>query len=407
MVTLSFVSASGTAATGLLTAYLTVISASALAQRRPAPGRSAAPTGSPNHRFAVMIPAHNEELGIAETLKTLRGLGYPDHLYEVHVVADNCSDATATVVTGHGCEVHERFAPDNPGKGPALNWLFERLMTIGRFDAFVVIDADTSVHPDFLSHMAEALDGGAHAAQGFYGVRDAQTSASAAFRLAALACRHHLRPLGRNAIGGSSGLFGNGMVFSQSILEANPWTGHLTEDMELQLRLLLQGHRVAYVPAAVVEAEMPMTLEASETQNERWELGRMQLAQAFVPRLARRIMSGPDRLASTDALLDEMVPPISVLAAANVVCAVGATALSMVHRSRVSRATRTISGMSCVALAWHVFVGLRSVGAPSHVYRSLLQAPKNIAWKVLLWSKVLARPQNVSWIRTPRNLANS
>ena len=394
------------AATGILTCYVALVSAAALVTRSPGPGKSPVPEGEQHRRFAMMIPAHNEELGIARTLLSLRELEYPRHLYEVHVVADNCTDATLAVARDLGFEAHDRVAPDQPGKGHALNWLFDRLQATKQFDSYVIVDADTSVHADFLTHMARALDDGAEAAQGFYGVRDAETSPAASFRLAALACRHHLRPLGRMALGGSSGLFGNGMAFSPTLLEANPWTGHLTEDMELQLGLLLQGHVIAYIPAAVVEAEMPATLEAAQTQNERWELGRVQLARAFVPRLAHRVLSGPNRGASLDALLDELVPPMSVLAAANVACLVGTTLLTIIRPSRVVRTGRSVSATSCLLLAGHVVAGLRSIDAPAHVYRSLLRSPAAVAWKVALWLKVFARPADGTWIRTPRNVVD-
>ena len=63
------------------------------------------------------------------------------------------------------------------------------------------------------------------------------------------------------------------MVFAADVVRATPVVSdHLTEDIELQLELLLDGEKVAFAPDAVVEAEMPTTLEAaSQTQHERWE----------------------------------------------------------------------------------------------------------------------------------------
>jgi hypothetical protein len=82
----------------------------------------------------------------------------------------------------------------SPGKGPALNWLFDRLQADGTpFDSLVIVDADTTLHADFLRQMAAALDGGAAAAQAYYAVHDPGGSTSAALRSAALACRHNLR----------------------------------------------------------------------------------------------------------------------------------------------------------------------------------------------------------------------
>ena len=139
------------------------------------------------------------------------------------------------------------------------------------------------------------LAAGALVVQGQYRVRDSGASPAAGLRAIALALRHHLRPLGRTALGGSSGLYGNGMAFRSSVLRGRSWSNHLTEDLELQMELLLDGIPVAYAPDAVVEAAMPSTLEASATQNERWERGRVELARRYVPRLLRRAIEQSGR----------------------------------------------------------------------------------------------------------------
>jgi len=58
---------------------------------------------------------------------------------------------------------------------------------------------------------------------------------------------------------------------------------------------------------------------------------------------------------------------------------------------------------SVAALAFHVLAGLRWAGAPRATYRALLQAPQMAWWKLRLWLRVLARPDEVRWTRTQRN----
>src|SRR5262249_20313785 len=148
----------------------------------------------------------------------------------------------------------------------------------------------------FLAAMDRRFQAGAAAVQGYYGVRQAFDSTPSALRYCALACRHHARPLGRNAIGGSCGLFGNGMAFRRDVIETREWTDHLVEDMEFQLELLLAGVTVEYEPEAEVEAEMPTTFAASVTQHQRWETGRAQIARQYLPRLFQRLVKpGPAR----------------------------------------------------------------------------------------------------------------
>ena len=175
--------------------------------------------GADHLRFVVFVPAHDEASGIAATLVSLCAMEYPADAFAVHVVADNCTDATATVAREFEVEVHERDEPGNPGKGPALNWLFDRLSARGDvFDAVVVIDADTLVVADFLTAMDGALQQGADVAQGHYTVRDPAASTATSLRYAALACRHHLRARARTRLGASCGLYGNGMVFRRELL---------------------------------------------------------------------------------------------------------------------------------------------------------------------------------------------
>jgi 1,2-diacylglycerol 3-beta-glucosyltransferase len=403
--TISGLLTAGTAALGALTGYLGVLTVAAVYKR---PYRSTgAPPGSSGRCFVILVPAHNEEAGIGRTMDSFRLLDYPRDQFQVHVVADNCSDGTAEVVRRCGFTAHVRTDTASPGKGPALNWLFDRLQAEGTpFDTVVIVDADTTLRADFLRQMAAALDGGARAAQAYYAVHDPGGSTAAALRSAALACRHNLRPLGRSAIGASCGLYGNGMAFDKEVMKGRRWSGHLTEDMEFQMDLLLDGQRVAYVPGAVLEAEMPHNLSSATSQNERWELGRQQMARRYIPTLARRLFSGHRelRVAHADAILDHLVPPLSVLIAANTLCSVGAATMTMARGRRIDRLNLLSSAVSATVIVLHVTAGLRSVAAPRSTYRALLHAPRMVAWKLRLWLRVLARPNAVKWTRTTRNV---
>jgi cellulose synthase/poly-beta-1,6-N-acetylglucosamine synthase-like glycosyltransferase len=381
-------------------AYLSVITALGVLPRRPTTRPD-----PPTTRFAILVPAHDEAAGIGPTLRAFTMLDYPTDLFSVHVVADNCADETAEVVRHAGWAAHDRSAPDDPGKGPALNWLFDRLVAQGvAFDAVVVVDADTTIDPDFLRAMDHEVRAGVDAAQGYYSVRDADRSAAASFRFAALACRHHLRPLGRSRLGGSCGLYGNGMMFTRATLAGRRWSGHLVEDAELQNEMLLDGELVTYVPEAVLWAEMPDTLEDASSQNERWERGRIEMAIRYVPKLLAGLGGARGRrVARIDAVCDHLVPPLSVLAAWTLVVAV-VHAIGAALGHRASRVALAVDGASLLALVAHTFAGLASVGAPPSRYRALLSAPKIMVWKVALWRGALRPDREVGWTRTSRNI---
>ena len=126
------------------TTYLFVLT---LFSARPrVPGRPADST-----RFVVVIPAHNEELGVAGTVESVLRADYPSERRRVLVVADNCSDATAERAEQAGARVLVRHDAERRGKGYALAAAFEQVLQDPDVDAVVVVDADTEVTPNLLS----------------------------------------------------------------------------------------------------------------------------------------------------------------------------------------------------------------------------------------------------------------
>jgi cellulose synthase/poly-beta-1,6-N-acetylglucosamine synthase-like glycosyltransferase len=108
-------------------------------------------TPSSLKKFAVVIPAHNESALLGRTLESLSGVDYPKHLYEVFVIADNCSDDTAEIARNMRVQCLERFDSERRGKGYALQWFFDHLAVSGmRYEAFLVVDADTLVSSNIL-----------------------------------------------------------------------------------------------------------------------------------------------------------------------------------------------------------------------------------------------------------------
>lgn len=390
---------------GFLSAYLVALTALACRAQRRGLG-STATTDETTHRFAILVPAHDEEALIGGTVRSLSELDYPREHFCVHVVADNCHDATAEMAEAAGATVHRRHDPVHPGKGPALQWVLER---VGRGedapDAYVVVDADSVLDQRFLRVMDARLTAGERIVQGHYTVRDPTRSWGVALRFAALAARHHLRPLARTSVGMSAGLFGNGMAFSEDVLRDRGFSDHLTEDIELHLELLLSGERVTFAADALLAAEMPATLGGSRSQHERWERGRLEMARRYVPRLLRApAASRPrQRVAQLEAAADQLVPPLSMAVGATVAAGVVAHALLRFSRTPLARINAVLSIVLLLAQSAHVLVALRLVRAPRCVYRSLACAPVLVAWKLPLLLRVAMRGGTVQWTRTARN----
>ena len=49
------------------------------------------------HRFMAIIPAHNEEAVVKNLIDSLKAQNYNNDLYDIYVIADNCTDNTAKI----------------------------------------------------------------------------------------------------------------------------------------------------------------------------------------------------------------------------------------------------------------------------------------------------------------------
>ena len=395
-----------------LSGYLLLLTAAAWRASR----QTASNTQGPQNRFLILVPAHNEERLLPELLTNLSRLAYPPALYTIHVVADNCTDKTAVIPRQHGAVVHERFNESQQGKGFALQWLLQRLWQAGEpHDAVVILDADSIVSPNFLHVMDAHLARGERVIQSYYAVRNPEQSWSVSLRYVALAVLHYLRPLGRMVLGGSTGLKGNGMVFAAAILKQHEWSESVTEDIEFHMALILAGERVTFAHDAVVEAEMPQTLAGSNTQNTRWEQGRLQMARAYVPALLReswRVLrkGGYGRAYLLfDAAMEHIIPPFSILTGLSGLSLATAVMLFFVTRDaslvngRLGQLNLILGTAVILAQIIYIFYGLHLVRAPKKIYQALLYAPVLVAWKIWLYMRIILGRGQQGWVRTARN----
>jgi cellulose synthase/poly-beta-1,6-N-acetylglucosamine synthase-like glycosyltransferase len=185
------------------------------------------------------------------------------------------------------------------------------------------------------------------------------------------------------------------MVFAADILHKHRWSASLTEDIEYHMGLILDGERAMFAPDAVVWAEMPDSLRSSQTQNERWERGRMDMVRNFVPQLLRQAFRRRSFLLF-DAAVEQIIPPFSAVAGASVVLL--AAALALRNPAGIAIAIAIV-----LAQVIYIFTGLVLARAPWAVYKSLLFAPAFMGWKIWLYIRLLLGMKPGEWVRTARN----
>lgn len=334
-------------------------------------------------------------------LESLAALNYPRDRYTVYVIADNCTDGTALLARAAGwVRVYERADQTRRGKGYALNWILQRLEEEQRaHDAYVVLDADSVVDPELLQAFARELAQGAEAAQAYNGVLNITDSPSSALRWMALALVNHVRPLGRNGLGSSSTLTGNGMCLRRSLLQRHPWQAFtIGEDYQYYLTVVEQGGRVRYVPEAIVRSEMPVTFEQMKTQDVRWESVGSQPTWRIALRLARAGLAARD-LVRLEAVAELLTPPLSVL--------VAGCALTLLASALLWTLPGALGGLALsMGLLVYIASPLYLLRPPRAVYLALLHAPLFILWK--LWVVVALRSNKKhtsEWVRTSRGLS--
>lgn len=234
--------------------------------------------------LAVVIPAHNEENVIRESVLSIMDSNYPAKKFDVYVIADNCTDRTADLARSAGALVLKRFNRRLVGKQHALKWAF-RQINLDQYDAVVILDADNHVAPDFLRVMDDELSKGNRIIQAYLDAKnpcDSWVSANYAY-MAWYLCKVLMA---RKFLGLSAWLGGTGMCIRTDVIRQVGWNLHtMTDDVEYTCQLIIAGEKVSFAPDAVVYDQKPTRLMDSMRQRLRWMRGQTQTCIRYIPRL--------------------------------------------------------------------------------------------------------------------------
>ncbi len=372
---------------------LEIVAALALPQRQ----RRLQPNYRPRRRVAVLVPAHNESIGLLPTLANINSqLHPPDRLL---VVADNCQDDTAAVARDAGAEVVERHDLSRVGKGYALDCGLRHLGADPP-EFVVFIDADCKLADCAIDRLVERCAQAERPVQALY-LMTAPTESQINHQVAEFAWRvkNWVRPLGLTALGLPCQLVGTGMAFPWEVIRTvDLASGWIVEDLKLGLDLASAGHAPLFCPAALVTSRFASSVKGTGIQRKRWEQGHI----STITKLAPGLLVGAIRRQHWELLaltLDLLVPPLSLLAVLVVgiwIASLGAALFG------ISSAALTISSASLLLFLATAVLAWINYGREVLPLGAILLVAPYVVRKLGLYRQIASGKAAPQWIRTER-----
>jgi glycosyltransferase involved in cell wall biosynthesis len=350
-----------------------------------------------NTSAVVIVPAHNEGGSIVPTIHDIKSqLAKDDRLL---VVADNCTDDTATIAAAAGAEVTVRNDIAKIGKGYALDWGL-RHVSANPADFVIFVDADCRIQSDLVQRLKAACAKGRRPLQACFLMKPPPDS-SIDYKVVEFAwiVKNWVRPLGLRALGLPVQMMGTGMIVPWHVVSTmSLGSGSLVEDLKLGLDLATKGFAPRFFPFVVVISDFPLSRRGASTQRQRWETGYIQMILKNTPRLFYSALRHRN-LELLVLTLDMIVPPLSLLAS----LIFGMFFVTSIFAAFTGRYAALIIGganllgfMFAVGLAWLRFG--REVLPP----RALLSIAPYVASKYRLYAQILSGKNPTQWVRTDR-----
>jgi cellulose synthase/poly-beta-1,6-N-acetylglucosamine synthase-like glycosyltransferase len=359
-------------------------------------GRSTAPTNAIGD-VVVVIPAHNEAAVIAQTLGKLRE-SISDGM-QMLVVADNCSDDTASIARSAGAEVIERTDAERRGKGFALAFARDHLQA-NPPQAVIVFDADCSASAKSLRNLVNSCLARGRPFQAIYLFEpDINVGPMVQISSFAFLIKNLVRQRGLQRLAGRVHLTGTGMCMPWPLFaQADLATASIVEDLRLGLELADVG-----APPQLAENSLVWSIHASAdetlSQRSRWEGGFLATTRATAPRLlARGLREGSP--GTILAGLDLLVPPLALFAMIN------ATALGLTLLCAVTGLTTWAPALALVVTGsfatFFLLLAWWREGRTTLSAGALLRIPLYAAWKLPMYAGLVRKGAPAEWNRTAR-----
>lgn len=236
------------------------------------------PEAKKQHKYAILVPARNEEPVIANLIDSIHRQDYPQDMITIFVVADNCTDNTAKVAREKGAICYERFNDKDRTKGFALQFLFENIKRdygIEAFEGYFIFDSDNLLNRDYVTRMNEAFDAGEKIITSYRNTKNFDEN-----WVASTYALHWLRSIrqnhrARSVLHLATNIQGTGFLFANELVKDGWKYTSLTEDRAFTADAVAHGYEISYNDAAMFYDEQPVSLRIALRQRTRWAKGHL------------------------------------------------------------------------------------------------------------------------------------
>lgn len=247
-------------------------------------------------KISLLIPARNESKIIGDLFDSILKQDYDKEYFDVNVIVKDENDPTIELAKAIGANVF--VVPEQTCKGAALDGYFKALSeeTFDSYDAFVIIDADAVLEPNYVTELNNALE---HNFQiylsrkrikNYLGDRKSRT----VFSNCSALTYPFLDDLGNNyrtKKGIPLNMCGQGMMIRKDVIRAiDGWPYRtLTEDYELRMDCILKGFTSMYYPYAIIYTEEVLRHKDSYNRRLRWVTGFSQCDKMYKKEIKKQI----------------------------------------------------------------------------------------------------------------------
>lgn len=352
-------------------------------------------------KFAIIVPAHNEELLIEKVCESLLNTDYPERFRKIFIIADNCTDSTAKKCSLYPVRVLIRNDTVKLGKGYALEWAFDQI-NLDDYDALLIVDADTTVDPTVFMVLNRMIEYESKAIQCNIKIPNRYESWVTQLMHLSRTVNNLLYHYPKYKMGLSSYLMGTGMCFTTDLIKKIRWTAFtLSEDWEYFALLIKRGIKIDFAVHGIVFQQESRSLRQATTQRLRWSKGRFYVVRALGVKLFFQGLWDKNWV-MTDASLALIFPNWSLLVNSILIV----FGLSLILPSGTISSISIIVSIEMVAIqALILALGVFLSGDVSGLVKAILMSPIFLVWKCIIdILSITGIYRGKRWIRTERHI---